>query len=223
MVKLERKQISPRLRLNQYATGSRIVRIAAIGFVMLLGSAIVLHQKLPATPTRRHFRHSKPRIAVLLPLSGESPPPYLSAFCWGTRAASSVADFYIIHTGILQNVTDCSENVFMVDYQSTKGLAQHLVKVVDDVKDEELKIPRDRLIEVISRQIHDIPYALVEWKMALGYVFQDILERDGNKPRYSHWAYSDLDIVFGDLQRWITVDEWDFHIVTYGFRDLHRL
>lgn len=41
---------------------------------------------------------------------------------------------------------------------------------------------------------------------------------------YSHWAYSDLDIAFGDLPRWITTEELtDFDIVTYGFGDQSRV
>ena len=41
---------------------------------------------------------------------------------------------------------------------------------------------------------------------------------------YSHWGYSDLDILFGDLPRWITHDElYDFDIVTYGYGDQGRV
>jgi hypothetical protein len=59
---------------------------------------------------------------------------------------------------------------------------------------------------------------LVEFKPALGHIFADYLKG------YSHWGYSDLDILFGDLPRWMTPDELnDFDIVTYGFGDQDRL
>jgi hypothetical protein len=55
-------------------------------------------------------------------------------------------------------------------------------------------------------------------KPALGHVFAEYLEG------YSHWGYSDLDIIFGDLERWITQDELtEFDIVTYGFGDQERI
>merc|ERR1712238_149628 len=58
----------------------------------------------------------------------------------------------------------------------------------------------------------------VEFKPALGHIFRQYLEG------YTHWGYSDLDIMFGDLERWITPDELiDYDIVTYGFGDQHRV
>ena len=42
---------------------------------------------------------------------------------------------------------------------------------------------------------------LVEYKPATGHVFADYLGE------YTHWGYSDLDIAWGDLPRWITPDE----------------
>jgi hypothetical protein len=41
---------------------------------------------------------------------------------------------------------------------------------------------------------------------------------------FAYRGYSDLDIMFGDLERWITPDELtEFDIVTYGFGDQHRV
>jgi len=52
----------------------------------------------------------------------------------------------------------------------------------------------------------------------IGYIFEEYLEG------YSHWGYSDVDMLFGDLGRWISSSELeDFDIVTYGFGDQHRL
>lgn len=81
-----------------------------------------------------------------------------------------------------------------------------------------MKMPLDKLNSMLSRQIINLPYILVEYKPAFGHIFADYLKG------YSHWGYSDLDVVFGDLNRWITDDEWnDYDIVTYGFGDQDKL
>jgi len=62
------------------------------------------------------------------------------------------------------------------------------------------------------------PYLLVEFKPALGHIFDDFISG------YSHWGYSDLDIAFGDLPRWVTAEELEYYdIVTYGYGDQHRV
>lgn len=54
---------------------------------------------------------------------------------------------------------------------------------------------------------------MVEFKPALGWVFRDYLKD------YSHWAYGDLDVFFGDLTKgWLEPSEMrDFDIVTYRY------
>jgi hypothetical protein len=56
----------------------------------------------------------------------------------------------------------------------------------------------------------------VEFKPAYGHIFKDYLPAS----TYSHWGYSDLDTVFGDVHSWITPDELaDFDVVTYSHGD----
>jgi hypothetical protein len=90
---------------------------------------------------------------------------------------------------------------------------------LDDKPDSELAFStRERLLHLTATHLQLYPYCLVEFKPALGHIFADYLQD------YTHWGYSDLDILFGDLGRWITPDEWDeFDIVTYGFGDQERL
>lgn len=54
---------------------------------------------------------------------------------------------------------------------------------------------------------------MVEFKPALGWVFRDYLKE------YSHWAYGDLDVFFGDLTKgWLEPSEMrDYDIVTYRY------
>jgi len=95
-----------------------------------------------------------------------------------------------------------------------------LVKVTDRKSEDQLALggSREKLAGILAQLIRKYPYVMVEFKPALGHVFEDLLKG------YSHWGYSDLDIVFGDLERWITPDELnDFDIVTYGFGDQEKV
>lgn len=55
------------------------------------------------------------------------------------------------------------------------------------------------------------PYYLVEFKPALGWLFREYLRE------YTHWAYGDLDVLFGDMRRgWLEPNELqDFDIITF--------
>ncbi|CAN0328483.1 unnamed protein product, partial [Ectocarpus sp. 8 AP-2014] len=62
------------------------------------------------------------------------------------------------------------------------------------------------------------PYYMVEFKPALGWVFREYLKD------YTHWAYGDLDVFFGDLTKgWLEPSEMrDYDIITYSFGDQQR-
>ena len=160
---------------------------------------------------RRHT--GKHRIAVVIPLAGEELPPYLSLFCQAARGSASLVDFVILHTGVLESYTQpLPENVHFINLQSTRGLAERLVRVASNSDNNE------SLTNILTQHIQHYPYVLVEFKPALGFIFQEELKG------YSHWAYSDIDIAFGDLPRWITEEELtDFDLVTYGFGDQDRV
>lgn len=55
------------------------------------------------------------------------------------------------------------------------------------------------------------PYFIVEFKPALGWLFREYLRE------YSHWAFGDLDVLFGNLRNgWLEPDELkDFDIITF--------
>jgi hypothetical protein len=132
-----------------------------------------------------------------------------------------VADYLIIHNGALAGYQgECPSNVIFINLGSTQEFAHYLVKVVVDTKQpSDLAISNPELLEkALAFHMDHNPYALVEFKPAWGHIFAEFLEG------YSHWGYSDLDILFGDLSRWITPDEWkDYDVVTYSFGDQHRL
>ena len=91
---------------------------------------------------------------------------------------------------------------------------------MDRKPEEELRTgkSREKLTEIVTTLIRSHPYVMVEFKPAFGHIFEEYLEG------YSHWGYADLDMMIGDLERWISPDEFDeFDIVTYGFGDQNRL
>lgn len=197
----------------------------------------------------------EPRIALLIPYAGRdrtSVVPYLSLFCRGAAGAADVADFFLIHNGVLAGwprlLDDCPPNVIFVNLESNRALALRLLRVLQhpfhggNITATRLTAERgdrvihtgesersstipvsssvidEELVELIASFIKIHPYGLVEFKPALGHIFHDLIRG------YSHWGYTDLDIIFGDLSRWITPDELQkYDIVTYTYGDQYRL
>ncbi|CAM9650238.1 unnamed protein product, partial [Scytosiphon promiscuus] len=62
------------------------------------------------------------------------------------------------------------------------------------------------------------PYFIVEFKPALGWLFREYLTE------YTHWAFGDLDVVFGDMRNgWLEPFELhSFDIITFSFGDQYR-
>jgi hypothetical protein len=180
------------------------------------------------------------RIAILLPYttspndsSMASILSYFTVFCYGAAGTADRIDFFIFHTGIFAatngtSTLECPPNVIFVNLESHIGLAKYLIRVVDGKYDQDTgdnlsknkpaAMKRDELLDLIASFVKVNPYGLVEFKPALGHIFQEYIVN------YTHWGYSDFDIVFGDVNRWITDDELiDFDLVTYTFGDQQRL
>jgi hypothetical protein len=170
-----------------------------------------------------------PRIAILLPFIGkgaESVPPYLGLFCGAAGGSAALVDFLIFHANVLTQYAErtgshvCPPNVKFINLESMDNLASnYLLRLMDQVPEDEWEVnSREMMTRVLTHHLMAYPYALVEYKPTFGHVFADYIQD------YTHWGYSDLDIVFGDLTRWITPEELsDFDIVTYGFGDQNRV
>lgn len=209
----------------------KMKKIAFIGLFVLAVLWFILHYALPqASNAEKALRREnntirkrsvKYRLAVVIPFVGDGPssiPPYLNLFCAAARGSAPLVDFLLIHNGALDDtyIGESPENVYFINLGSTEALAEKLAKVLDGR--EVAKTSPELLAKILAKHILQYPYALVEFKPAFGHIFDEYL-RD-----YSHWAYSDLDIAFGDLPRWITNDELEnFDIVTYGFGDQDRV
>jgi hypothetical protein len=150
----------------------------------------------------------KHRIAIIIPFIGESPdaiPSYLELFCATAGGSASLVDFLLIHDGLLDpyhqqksdtitekhsSTTDstralfsCPENVIFHSLGSLEGISRALVKVVDGKPEQELKLggSKEKLAGILTKYIRNYPYVMVEFKPALGHIFQHYL--DG----YTHW------------------------------------
>eukprot|EP00980_Cylindrotheca_fusiformis_P008019 scaffold1706_cov116-Cylindrotheca_fusiformis.AAC.22 len=150
---------------------------------------------------------NKHRIAIIIPFVGEGPesiPPYLELFCISAAGSASLVDFLLIHNGVLDGYhgDKCPSNVVFISLQTMHEFSTTLVRVADQLDEATLKMgSKDKLARALTKLIDSYPYIMVEFKPALGHIFAEYLKG------YSHWGYSDLDILFGDLPRFITKDE----------------
>lgn len=172
---------------------------------------------------------SGPRIAIVLPFIGKGPesiPPYLGLFCTAAGGAAGLVDFLIFHPGVMETFAErtgahlCPTNVKFINLNSMENMARnYLLRLMDQIPEEEWELrSRDMMVRVVTHHLMSYPYALVEYKPTFGHVFADFLQD------YTHWGYSDLDVVFGDLSRWITQEELtEYDIVTYGYGDQNRV
>ncbi len=178
----------------------------------------------------------KNRLAIVipyLPSSDGSPtfPPYFDLFAMSAAGSAADIDYLIFHCfippSLLPNKNTLPTNVKLIDLNVRTttssidecGMATLFTRVTDQrQKDNSMETSLSKLIHTLSTQIINLPYILVEYKPAFGHIFAEYL-RD-----YTHWGYSDLDVVFGDISRWIDEDEWnEYDIVTYGFGDQDKL
>jgi hypothetical protein len=180
--------------------------IVMIWFVTFLSKYEVSGNKKLTNLSKRLGGH-KHRIAIIIPFVGEGPesiPPYLELFCTSAAGSASLVDFLLIHNGILDGYhgDKCPNNVIFISLQTMHEFSSTLVRVVDQVDESTVKLgSKEKLARALTKLIDSYPYIMVEFKPALGHIFAEYLKG------YSHWGYSDLDILFGDLPRFITQDE----------------
>ena len=191
-------------------------------------NAKIIHRGAPKQQAAE-ARHGQHRIAIVIPYfsSANDPslPPYFDLFAQSAGGSAELVDFLIFHTGLpphlLPDPASLPSNVKLIDLRSTTKLAELLLRVTDRRTEGSLKansMDRSKLTTMIAKTIEHHPYVLVEYKPAIGHIYSDYLKE------YSHWGYSDLDIIWGDLPRWVSTEELtDWDIVTYGFGDQDRV
>jgi hypothetical protein len=134
------------------------------------------------------------RIAVVIPYIGPELPSWFPLFAASCEKSKSIADWIIFTAGtrVPSSKHDINNwmplNIKFIEL-GISGLAKLHARLVD---------PSDRpkATELFQESLHSKPYGLVEFKPAVGHIFHDYLLN------YSHWCFSDLDLIMGDLPNW---------------------
>eukprot|EP01036_Dinobryon_divergens_P032655 gene32655-42295_t len=122
--------------------------------------------------------------------------PYFEWTCRTFGLSAPLYDLIVFHEdNIALRHIKCPINVKFVDL-GEKGLSRIIVEEVLKDKDMSTDV-RGELLKIANEIIKRCPRYLVEVKPLFGTLFADYL-----KP-YSHWSYTDPDIIWGDLNNWI--------------------
>lgn len=159
------------------------------------------------------------RGAVVITLASSNKlAPYFEWTCRSFSSSGSLYDLLVFHEGnkALQTIK-CARNVHLIDLKRN-GLAKLIVSRLLDQQNVSKDVHFE-LRTILSEIILRCPRYLIEIKPLTGYLFKDYLQD------YSHWTYSDPDIIWGNLDDWIDVqDIIDYDIVTVGkYMDAARL
>jgi hypothetical protein len=207
---------------------------------------------LPAQPQDNLGVRRNPRLAILLPFVGAEWPSYAALMCTTAVGMRDVADLIIVYTNSQQRTDNLDSdpndpppivhiprpcqtapNIKLIHFPSTRHFMELVVTRLlerwpqeNDSGDTPRKdypwphIPKQQFIDFMAQHTDRFPYTLVEYKPALGHILADYLPTDV----YSHWAYSDWDVLWGDVGRHLTVDDWtQYDVLTWGFGDQRRL
>ena len=148
------------------------------------------------------------KAALIITLAGDH--KLTEYFEWGCRtigSSSGLFDMLVFHESNkkLQDLT-CAENVKFIDL-GEKGLSTLIVnEVMQEMKSSDIKT---ELLLMLNDIILHSPRYLVEIKPMVGSLLSAHLSA------YSHWSYSDPDIIWGNLVDWLDpADMVHFDIIT---------
>lgn len=223
---------SRRLQRHGQSHSKTVAFIVACILVILFGTYKILlkewlfNTEVASSPPSGH------RIAIVIPFVADSSgtfPPYFPIFLTSAAGSAELFDFLIFYSGVKPHFVDSLAvpgNVKLIDMKKSSKLAflimqRLLYHKLNAEEHDPAFLDKEKFHELVvtyTRHITTFPYSLVEIKGAMGFIFEYFLVD------YSHWGYSDLDVVFGDLPRWVTKDELEvYDIVTYGFGDQDRV
>ena len=142
------------------------------------------------------------RFAMVVTLAG--PNKLSEYFEWTCRTIVHSADSFdmlVFHEGNsrLQRIV-CAHNVKFIDL-GKNGLSKLIVSELLSEFNTSSEANRGSLTDMLSDVITHIPRYLIEVKPMTGSLFRDYLTP------YSHWTYTDPDIVWGNIGSWILPDD----------------
>jgi hypothetical protein len=154
---------------------------------------------------------SKARAALIVTLAGDHKlAEYFEWTCKTIGASKELVDMLVFHeTNTKVMALKCASNVKLIDV-GANGLSKLLIaKVMEgSASNESVK---GRMSMMLNDILRHSPRYLVEIKPLLGAMLQEHLAG------YSHWSYTDPDIIWGNLADWLDVKDLErFDIVTFA-------
>lgn len=147
--------------------------------------------------------------AIVITLAGSNKlAEYFEWSCRSIEASAELFDMLVFHESNERVLSlNCAPNVKLINL-GVNGLSRLIAAKVMEVELENEDVYKD-LQSALVEVMHHVPRVLVNIKPMSGYLFAQWLRG------YSHWTYSDPDIVWGPLQDWLEIpDMQSFDIVT---------
>ena len=161
-------------------------------------------------------RHPRFRIGLTVPWIGSTFPSWFRYFLASCARSAYVADWLIFHEGAeLPTASETPPNVIFHD-MGKDGLGVLFgTKIARALG---MSSSASKLVSLFQVAFREFAYIVTEYKPTHGTVFADYLKG------YSHWSYTDIDMLIGDLPLHIQLDELsEYDIFTYHFGDVFRL
>ena len=161
-------------------------------------------------------RHPTYRLAFTVPWVGRTFPSWFPYFLASCRRSAFLVDWLIFHeSAALPAAAEVPPNVIFHDL-GRDGLGLLFgTKIASALR---MHDSAARLVELLQIAFREFAYIVTEYKPTHGAVFADYLKA------YSHWSYTDIDMLIGDLPLYIDANELEeYDIFTYHFGDVFRL
>jgi len=162
------------------------------------------------------------KCAIIVTLVGNYLKEYFEWSCRTIQLSSNKYDMLIFHEdNQLLNKVSCGTNVKFINL-GKNGFANIIVReIYRDMLGNRLIDPPiiKTMIDLVSKVIEKIPRYMVEIKPISGSLFSNYLKE------YSHWSYTDADILWGNLNNWLNIDDLiNYDIITVAkLHDAGRL
>eukprot|EP00602_Paraphysomonas_sp_CaronLab_P010556 CAMPEP_0185028952 /NCGR_PEP_ID=MMETSP1103-20130426/15049_1 /TAXON_ID=36769 /ORGANISM="Paraphysomonas bandaiensis, Strain Caron Lab Isolate" /LENGTH=439 /DNA_ID=CAMNT_0027563545 /DNA_START=160 /DNA_END=1476 /DNA_ORIENTATION=+ len=154
-------------------------------------------------------------------MAGEGAPIYLGWSCLSVGASKDMFDMLIFHEdNAIIEALPCATNVKKINLHAG-GLSKLIARAVANPRSMKTSgSSKERKLEhLLSHVLGKMPFFLAQFKIGSGAIFEEYLKE------YTHWTYSDPDIIWSDLSMWLSPSELvDYDIITMcKIADANRL
>lgn len=128
----------------------------------------LLDEQEKITESYRHHQnkfHSTSRVAVIIPYVGTILPSWFRSFLFTAQLSSHYCDWFIFVTSVINISTPFNVHLIYIDEEE---LANRIVQMDLSFQSQDSQFWSKKFIELL----HLFPYMLVEYKPALGWIFE---------------------------------------------------